>query len=208
MNIKLKIMVKIPNGKDSQQLAAAAAAWLHSDEVEQLLQQHGLHAGLGSPARLITILPRKVTSGVPGVAGFANGSLPVDWKHESGAIGSGRSSSRNGSLDMAVEIPIAAGAGGDQRVGTQTLIAVVTVVGSATLGAAAALGVVFRARRKRRLLYGGGGNSSSSSRDGNTAKGHGHSSSSTGARRRRVSESLLYHTALWQECSAEYFLRW
>lgn len=185
VNIKLKIMVKIPTGKDPQQLAAAAAAWLHSDQIEQLLQQHGLHAGLGTPARLITVLPQKVTTVIPEVTGFGNGTgLPLGWRHESGAVSSS-SSSGNGTLDMAVEIPTAAAAAaGDQKEVTETrpqiiLIVVVTVLGSATLGAAAALGVVFQVRKRRRLA---GTTSSSSSGE----KGDGSNRSSTGARRRRV----------------------
>lgn len=177
MNFKLKIRVKIPADKDPQQLAAAAAAWLRSDHVEQLLQQHGLRAGLGSPAQLTTLLPHKVTVVTPDVTTFSNQTADAGgWKRESAAAAA--DSSKNHTLDLAVELPSAAAADQSHVISETApqlvLIIVITITGSATVGAAAAAAIAWHWRKKKQL------------REKIESKGSSSSSSSGAGRRRKV----------------------
>jgi len=64
VNIKLSIKLSLPpHAADPETLISGARAWLQSAALDQMLQQHGLHIGAGSPAHLVTLMSTPVAAG-------------------------------------------------------------------------------------------------------------------------------------------------
>lgn len=64
VNIKLSIKLSLPpQTVDPEALISEARAWLQSAALDQMLQQHGLHIGAGSPAHLVTLMSTPAAAG-------------------------------------------------------------------------------------------------------------------------------------------------